>query len=67
MVNRVKAPRDRQRPLQVYVNDAERAVLIEQAKRHNLSSSAYLRTAGLGLSMGVTVTKVEQLRRQVRP
>lgn len=40
--------RDRQRPLKVWVNEAERARIEAQAQVTGLSVSAYLRSVGLG-------------------
>ncbi|HYF89661.1 plasmid mobilization protein [Azospirillum sp.] len=40
--------RDRQRPLKVWVNAAERARIEAQAEAAGLSVSAYLRSVGLG-------------------
>ncbi|AWK88598.1 plasmid mobilization protein [Azospirillum thermophilum] len=40
--------RDRQRPLKVWVNEAERVRIEAQAKATGLSVSGYLRSVGLG-------------------
>lgn len=42
------AARDRQRPLRIYVSDAERAKIEASANAAGLSVSSFLRTVGLG-------------------
>ena len=43
-----KPPRDRQRPMKVWVSPEERQVIEARANASGLSVSAYLRTTGVG-------------------
>lgn len=44
-------PRDRNSPIQVYVNEAERATIAAKARATGLTLSAYLRTAGTAMTI----------------
>ena len=68
MVNRVKTPRDRARPLQAYVNDAERKIITDKAERYNMTISAFIRATCLGRALGPCIDDLAQAqaRRAVR-
>lgn len=47
MSRRKRTPRDRHRPLKVFVDERERAFIVESARIAGLSVSMYLRTVGM--------------------
>jgi hypothetical protein len=57
-----KARRNPQRPLQSYVNPEERKAITDRARRYNLSISAFIRAACLGLDLGPAIDEINFVR-----
>lgn len=62
MVYRTKSPRNCGKPMQTYVNLEERKAITERAARYNLSVSAFIRAACLGLDLGPSLSELDLVR-----